>query len=251
MGKIQKITMCKENISLIWEDVKVEGSNDTHYEACENLMGSVAGCFPEQANVYAVFDYGVALGTFEGGNFRIRFGKEELQPEGDLQYSCELFPWKYLQEIRVFGEQEEVMLRRCATGFAGRKITDSGVSLGTENDEIGKSAEAAGEGEILYCIDEVQKLWGNVKCQENAGFGGEKLDHGWILLVDKRGSRIWVPALSGCRKVNQWIGLKIRKYLLFPDLTENMDEEGGGQQGLAEFIEERFIGFCCWPEEEV
>lgn len=208
----------------------------------EDVARTAETYFFAPAQVYAVFDNGVALGIYQNGRFTIRFGKEGFrQKETEEDYSCSEFPWKYLQEIRVFNKDKEVRLRRRAGAFVGKVIEDGCQKvLPKEHSEEDNSLKE------IYYMDEDQKLWGSIKAK----------DGNWRLLESQRGSRLWVPFIENV-EIDKWICIKVRKYMIFPDLTkylqqedieqEKMESEEIEQEGLVRFLDERFLYFTGWP----
>ena len=229
------------------------------FSVCDKKYAQTAGrYFPSTSYVYAAFYHGVALGRYENGVFTIRFGKEEMQSNEEVRYPLEKFPWEYLQEVRLFDETREVRLRRDGSRFAGRVIQDDlndkvdGSVENIERDTVKDTKKEAGNDtwkEPVYCTDEVQKLWGEVKHS----------DQGWCLLESKRGTRIWVPVDFNVSRNDKWLGIRVRKYFSFPDLIQelgfcNGGDNNSGFDGIKEMVhyqDERFVELCWWPQEGV
>lgn len=208
------------------------------FSVCDKNYAQAAGhYFSFPSYVYAVFYHGVALGRYENGVFTIRFGKEEMQSNEEVRYPLEEFPWEYLQEVRLFDKTREVRLRRDGSRFVGRVIKDEIADKRSVSDEP------------VYCTDEVQKLWGEVKLS----------DQGWCLLESKRGTRIWVPVDLNVSRNDKWLGIRVRKYFSFPDLIQELGFCNGGDNnsefdGIKEMVhyqDERFVELCWWPQEGV
>lgn len=162
--------------------------------------------FPCQAYLYVIMDDEVALGLYENGRFQIRLAS------GKRLWSV---PWEYVREIAVFCKNQELRLRCFGDEYRGRLRVD-----------------AAKQGENTYIMDEAQKLWGTTKEEEE----------GWSLLSSHRGTRIWMPAVFHRREtVEKTAGIFVRRYMDFPDASEN--------RGLIRCEDERFLEFCPWPQE--
>lgn len=217
MGKVQTIVSSQEMVRM----------------KAHEIAGEVERLFSNQAYLYVIMDDEVALGLYENGVFQIRLASDKRLMS---------IPWEYVREIAVFSENQELRLRCCGDEFRGRYRVDD-----------------AKQEQKTYIMDETQKLWGTM--------AGEFA--GWSLLASLRGTRFWVPFPLGdsekaekakntkkaksadnaekaekvekTEKVEKAIGILVRRYMDFPDASEKV--------GLIHREDERFRGFCLWPQE--
>lgn len=177
----------------------------------QNAKEKIAGWFPDGANLYAVLDFAVCFGIYKNGRFFL--GLEEQIGPVDLD-------WRYLRELRVFHEAQELYLVPSEGNWAGRMRRDAE-----------KDGEDLETGE--YVIEECQKLWGKLK--ESYTAGGTD----WSLLVSGRGTRIQIPVdLQGEKEA----AVRVRRYMRVPDV------ERDGELVFQKDI--RMVEFCPWEGEE-
>lgn len=162
--------------------------------------------FPKQANIYAVLDFGVCFGIYDEN--RLLVGLEGHTTPTPLE-------WEYLQELRLFDKEKELLLVPSGHGWAGRIRRDV--------------KECAGDNKVgEYVIDEYQKLWGRVEkdCKEGI--------LGWSLLVSGRGTKIQIPVNIAGKEA----AIHVRKYMRIPDVEK--EEELVYQNDI------RMVDFCSW-----
>lgn len=160
--------------------------------------------------VYAALDDEICLGIYE--NEQVTIGKGQEQVTEVLQTA------HYLQELRIFNEQQEFKATRVGQEFRWRIRQDD-----------------VEEGERMTCLDEPHKLWGRAK----------KLDRakGWSLLEEERGSRLYIPCQI---QQNAEKGIRFRKYITFYKWSLEPP-----QPFHYRFSDERLVAFVDWPVEEV
>lgn len=185
------------------------------YESIGGISGQearklAAQCFPEEAKLYAVLDFTVCFGIYHKDRFMV--GLEEQSEPSALD-------WNYLRELRIFNENQELLLVPSEGGWCGRIRRDAG-----------NSEEAEGAGE--YVLDERQKLWGKVNKDRKNGIDG------WSTLVSGRGSRIQIPVET----VGEEAAIYVRRYLRIPDVVKG--EELVFQKDI------RMVDFCTWRGDE-
>lgn len=171
----------------------------------------IAECFPNTATLYAVLDYAVCFGTYNQGCFSLGI---------EAQTEPAVLDWNYLRELRVFDEDQELLLVPAGGNWTGRMRR-----------EIGKHEGTLADGE--YVIDERQKLWGKMKKSYKVG------DTVWSLLVSGRGTRIQIPMDLNEREE---AAIRVRRYMRIPDLKK------GGALVFENDI--RMIGLCPWEGDE-
>ena len=171
----------------------------------------IAECFPDTATLYAVLDYAVCFGTYNQGSFSLGI---------EAQTEPAALDWTYLRELRVFDEEQELLLVPTDGNWTGRMRRGKG--------QYGKKQD---NGE--YVIDERQKLWGKMKKSYKAG------DTVWSLLVSGRGTRIQIPLDLNERK---GAAIRVRRYMRIPDVKKD---------GALVFQNDiRMIGLCPWEGDE-
>lgn len=166
-----------------------------------------ARLFPEKADLYAVMDFAVCFGFYEKGLFWGGLTGHDLP---------KMLDWRYLQELRIFDEEQELLLVPSEAGWTGRIRRDAGAD--------------GGDGRIHeYVIDEHQKLWGRVRW---AGKMGEK---DWSLLSSGRGTEILIPCKMG---IQEEAAIQVRRYMRIPDVEKG--EELVYQNDI------RMVRVCPW-----
>lgn len=149
----------------------------------QEIRQKIRDWFPEQANLYAVLDFGVCFGLYDEDRFLI--GIREQKEAVELE-------WKYLLELRIFNEEKELRLVPSETGWTGRLRRDPE------------------DGEKEYHLDEYQKLWGHVKKGPGTGITG------WSLLTSERGTAIQIPMKTEGTEAT----LHVRRYMRIPDVKK-------------------------------
>ena len=171
----------------------------------------IAECFPNTATLYAVLDYAVCFGTYNQGSFSLGI---------EAQTEPAALDWTYLRELRVFDEEQELLLVPSGGNWIGRMRRD-----------IGQYKKMQDDGE--YVIDECQKLWGKTKKSYKVG------DTVWSLLVSGRGTRIQIPMDLNEREE---AAIRVRRYMRIPDVKKD---------GALVFQNDiRMIGLCQWEGDE-
>ena len=166
--------------------------------------------FPEQAKIYAVLDFGVCFGIYDKNCLLVG-------PEGYTKPTP--LDWKYLQELRLFDKEKELLLVPSGDGWTGRIRRD-----------VKECAEDNKTGE--YVIDECQKLWGKIERKGKEGIPG------WNLLVSGRGTKMQIPVDIAGKEV----AIHVRKYMRIPDVEK--EEELVFQNDI------RMVDFCSWGRED-
>lgn len=170
----------------------------------------IAQWFPNAANLYAVLDFAVCFGIYNHGCF-------SLGIEGTAPVALD---WTYLRELRVFNEEQELLLVPAGGNWTGRMRRDMG-----EYEQV----QAAGE----YVIEECQKLWGRMKQSYKVE------ETVWSLLVSGRGTRIQIPVdLKGQEEA----AIRVRRYMRTPDVERD---------GALVFQKDiRMAEICPWKGDE-
>ena len=75
----------------------------------------IAECFPNTATLYAVLDYAVCFGTYNQGSFSLGI---------EAQTEPAALDWTYLRELRVFDEEQELLLVPSGGNWIGRMRRD-------------------------------------------------------------------------------------------------------------------------------
>ncbi|MSS63638.1 type III-D CRISPR-associated protein Csx19 [Velocimicrobium porci] len=192
------------------EQITVEIKKDIKPEQC---ICEVRNKFNKEAYLYAVLEYGVALGKYKN---ELYIGLYDV----GKQHSQKL-PMEYVREFRVFDEEKELRFVRMKDNFIMRYCLDV--------DRFSNRKK-----EIIYYFDEKQKIFGSVK-NELALIKHDK--EKWSILESKRGSKIVVPFQL---KREEELGLMIRYYVQFPDATDEV--------GLVNVVDERLLKICDWEE---
>lgn len=173
------------------------------------LLNMAQENFSRPAYVYAILDYRVVFGWL---------ADEKMMIHTEKQGGMEELTGTYVQELRIFNEEKELRVRRCAEGFRGRLLLDR-----KDNDSKDQ----------ISVMEEIQKLWGSVT----------NLEENWALLTSRRGEQIWVPAFSGEKYgLSQELGLKVKSYIQF--------QEAADKDELYRFFDERLCGICGWTGGE-
>lgn len=141
---ILKIELCASEVSLLGP-IALKDSDDI-----SELLAGYPG-LAEKAKTVVYLDYKILIGRVEQGKLSF--------------YENEVFEPKYLKQIRIFNEKQELYLWRKADLFRGRFRQDS-AGHGTEYVEV------------------KQVLWGS---------RSENLSHGWIKLCEERGIELILP----------------------------------------------------------
>lgn len=194
------------------ENNLLEGYEKVILNSEQDVAGLVKKYFKEKAWIYAVLDYAVGFGSFEGDRFLLRLGSQK-EP-------C-LLEWKYLQELRVFNTYGELRLSPLEQQWVGRfrGCIPSGENENVELEE--------------YFVDERQKLWGKAK--------ESKIVEGlcWSLLTSGRGAKIWVPMEM---REREEAAICVRKFLRAPSMDH---------PELVYQTDMRMVNFCLWKEDNV
>lgn len=156
----------------------------------DQLIQFVSGQFPSNGLVVAYLDYQVLVGKFQPGEF-IFYWPEQFQP-------------RYMQRVRIFNENQELLIwRRSAWQYQYRFRQD----------------EAGAEKPV---VDAEQVLWGTA---------AKDLDHGWSYLFEERGTQLVVPLANLQLEQKQHrVKIKTRNYI------------GFNEMGQAGYEDCRFIG---------
>ena len=152
---------------------------------------SALSVFNSDGFVIAYLDYKVLIGRIKN-NALLFFNNESIEE-------------KYIQRLRLFNEQKELLIWRLDVGLRGRLRIDD-------------------EGEETYVVDANQVLWGTDR---------EKLSDGWIRLFEERGTELILPfdEIPVDNRKNR-LFLKTRNYIDFHPETYQ-----------ASYVDCRFTGF--------
>lgn len=191
-----------ECVSFVTEDLGIVHEAKTYEELIEliNSMFCREGYSTSSGYVIAYLDYKVLIGRYDGQSFEF--------------YENEQFEPKYLQKLRVFDENREVLMwRKGENTFKSRTRID-------------------GEGDPVDYIQAEQVLWG-IPTEE-------KLYAGWSKMSEARGAELILPIDELYLKVGPRGRVKIvtRNYIGFNDL------------GQAGFVDCRFVKFR-WVGDQV
>lgn len=201
----------------VQKDNAREGYKKIESKSEEEIKETVKKYFPDGAYLYAVMDYAVGFGKYENREFYIGLGNHT---------ALEPLPWEYTRELRIFDEDGELWLKPAGDKWKGRFRG----SLDRIKEVI-KSDE-----ETEYYMDEKQKLWGEVKKENQGGIPG------WSLLTSNRGTQIQIPVqlpIPKNHEVRNRVGaaIEVRRYMRIPN-TDNQD--------LVYQTDIRMKGFCLW-----
>jgi CRISPR-associated protein (TIGR03984 family) len=147
-----------------------------------------------ESYVVAYMDFGVLIGKFIDGKFSF-YREKEIEP-------------KYLQRIRVFSKDEELLLWRNGTGFKGRKRID-------------------GDGDKeIEVVEAHQLLWGT---------RSRSLDKNYFEVFENRAARLTLPFndvnVDVKSKPRNRVFIKTRNYITYNKI------------GQAGYCDCRFVGF--------
>lgn len=209
----------------VQKDNAREGYKKIESKSEEEIKETVKKYFPEGACLYAVMDYAVGFGKYENREFYIGLGNHT---------ALEPLPWEYTRELRLFDETGELWLKPAGDKWKGR--------FRGSQDRIKAVREAESndglkfDEETEYYMDEKQKLWGEVKKDNQGGIPG------WSLLTSNRGTQIQIPMQLPVPKnheVRNRVGaaIEVRRYMRVP----NADN-----QELVYQTDIRMKGFCIW-----
>jgi len=117
-----------------------------------NLLEDALGIFNSTGFAVAYLDYKVLIGKVNIKNIEF-YNNEVIEEE------------KYIQRIRLFNDDKELLIWRVKNGFKSRLRIDN-------------------EGSNEFVVDACQVLWGTNK---------EKLNNGWIKIYEDRGTELILP----------------------------------------------------------
>ena len=166
-----------------------------------------AKLFTQKAYLYAVLDFAVCFGIYEQDDFFV--GLADATDPTPLD-------WEYLQELRIFDREKELLLVPSDGGWNGRIRIDDG------EDDSAKE----------YVLDECQKLWGKLDPENGIP--------GWSLLASERGTRIQIPMNPG--ELGSEAAICVRRYMRIPDVLKS--EELVFENDI------RMADVCPWKGEE-
>jgi CRISPR-associated protein (TIGR03984 family) len=120
-----------------------------------NNLEHALSLFNSTGYAVAYLDYKVLIGKVNNNGFEF-FNNEKIEE-------------KYIQKLRLFNDDKELLIWRDNNGLKGRLRID-------------------GEGEETFAVDACQLLWGTKK---------DKLGNGWIKLFEDRGTELILPYDEG------------------------------------------------------
>jgi len=162
-----------------------------------NNLEDILNFFNSSGFVVVYLDYKVLIGKINNNGFKF--------------HNNEPIEEKYIQKLRLFNNDKELLVWRDYNGLKGRLRID-------------------GEGDDTYVVDACQVLW---------GIRSEALGNGWIKLSEERGTELILPYKNvkiDDRKNRLF--LKTRNYIGFHPLTHQ-----------ATYIDCRLVGFTNKPLE--
>jgi CRISPR-associated protein (TIGR03984 family) len=166
--------------------IKNNNIGDFEKEISENIK--------KESYVVAYLDFGVLIGKFINGKFSF-YEEKEIEP-------------KYLQRIRIFSRDDELLLWRNSTGFKGRMRID-----GSGNEQI-------------EVVEAHQLLWGT---------RSKFLDENYFEVFENRAARLILPfndvKVNVKSKPRNRIFIKTRNYITYNSV------------GQAGYCDCRFMGF--------
>lgn len=179
------VTECKEYIAPIIPDLNNIAS-DIHYKNLNNYIhDTFNGNKMSRTYVVAYLDYKVLVGLFE----------DEL-----VFYLNERFDPKYLNRLRVFNEDSELLLlREKPSFFKGRLRND----------------RSNGQGEEIEVVDTLQVLWGTRKVEIE--------DKKWVQITEERGTSLTLPFAYDEFNIDdkqKRVKLKTRHYIQYNTLGQ-------------------------------
>ena len=158
----------------------------------EQLAEKTATWFNGDGLVVVYLDYKVLVGKYLNNRF--------------FFYNNETFSTKYLQRMRVFNENSELLLWQCGGGSFNSRLRVDG----------------EGNGELRDCVDAEQVIWGTKS---------KALADGFSLLTEDRGIDIVLPLANlVVDEKKKRVKLKTRNYIGYND------------EGQAGYEDCRFIG---------
>jgi CRISPR-associated protein (TIGR03984 family) len=120
-----------------------------------NNLKDALSLFNSTGYAIAYLDYKVLIGKVNNDSFEF--------------YNNETIEERYIQRLRLFNNDKELLIWRDNNGLKGRLRID-------------------GEGEDTFVVDACQVLWGTKK---------DKLGNGWIKLFEDRGTELILPYDEG------------------------------------------------------
>jgi CRISPR-associated protein (TIGR03984 family) len=120
-----------------------------------NNLEHALSLFNSTGYAVAYLDYKVLIGKVNNNGFEF-FNNEKIEE-------------KYIQKLRLFNDDKELLIWRDNNGLKGRLRID-------------------GEGEETFVVDACQVLWGTKK---------DELGNGWIKLFEDRGTELILPYDEG------------------------------------------------------
>ncbi len=162
--------------------------------AIDSLKGAF-NSFNSNGYVVVYLDYKVLIGRVDACGFEF--------------YNDETIEERYIQRLRLFNEQKELLIWREDSGLKGRLRTDE-------------------DGERTYVVDACQVLWGTNR---------ERLSDEWLRLYEQRGTELILPYGNvEINDRNKRLFLKTRNYIAFHPKTSQ-----------ATYTDCRFVGFTERP----
>jgi CRISPR-associated protein (TIGR03984 family) len=147
--------------------------------------------FNSTGYVVAYLDYKVLIGKINNNKFEFYNSKNIYE--------------KYIQRLRLFNEQKELLIWRGKNGLEGRLRLDD-------------------EGSEIFVVDACQVLWGTKK---------QELNNGWTKLSEDRGTELILPFKGlDVNDKEKRVFLKTRNYVDFHNKTQQ-----------ATYIDCRFVKF--------
>lgn len=141
----------------------------------DNIKGEVQKWMSKEKVSYIVayLNHTVLIGRYENNQFKFHNSNE--------------FEEKYIQRIRIFNEQEELLLWRTTNGFKGRYRKDKG--------------GGSDEGNQLDVVDACQVLWGT---------RSEVLSDGFTRIYEDRGTELIMPLPP--QKIEDFLGTPLDNF---------------------------------------
>lgn len=143
-----------------------------------NNLDDALSCFNSNGYVVAYLDYKVLIGGISNNRFEF-YGSETIEE-------------KYIQRLRLFNDQKELLIWHGNSTLNGRLRIDD-------------------EGDDTFVVEAYQVLWGTDK---------KDLGNGWSRLYEERGTELILPV--GNVEINnkkKRLFLKTRNYITFHPKT--------------------------------
>jgi len=178
----------------------------------DNIIETCIEWVTTPANIILYLDYEVRIGTFTAGQFA--FYEEDISEEDKFDLKT---MQKFVQRLRLFNEQEELLIWRSGVDFYGRFRRD-------------------GEGNPTEVVEAYQVLFGTKK--ENYG--------NYTRINEDRGTALILPDEWEVDEKKKRVAILTRNYIGYTG-----EENHPTSPPLATYVDCRFIKFDYHPIENI